>query len=246
MHISVVASGSNGNSCLVEDKESAVLIDAGKSAKEIETRLNNLGKSPENIDGIILTHSHIDHYMGIGPLARKYDIPVYLTKETYLETSDKLGAIQTKHFTLDNEFKIKGLKIKPILTSHDVQSSGFVIKNFGLFTDTGIITPQMQDVLHNLKGILLESNHDIDMLINGPYPSFLKQRILSDNGHLSNIHASSFIQQKAKDLNFALLAHLSANNNTIEKAKHTFETIVKKKIDYSVLSRDKESGTWEL
>jgi len=246
MHISVIASGSNGNSCLVEDKGASVLIDAGKSAKEIESRLNNLGKSAENIDGIILTHSHIDHYIGIGPIARKYNIPVYLTKETYSETSDKLGAIQTKHFTLNKYFKIKGLKIQPILTSHDVQSSGFVINHFGLFTDTGIITQQMQDVLPSLKGILLESNHDIDMLINGPYPSFLKQRILSDNGHLSNIHASSFIQQKSKDLNFVLLAHLSANNNTVEKAKHTFETIVKKKIDYSVLSRDKESGTWEL
>jgi phosphoribosyl 1,2-cyclic phosphodiesterase len=83
------------------------------------------------------------------------------------------------------------------------------------------------------------------MLINGKYPPFLKQRILSDKGHLSNIDSSSFIK-KNKDLNFALLAHLSANNNTPEKARVTFETIMKHKVDYSVLSRDKESGTWEL
>jgi phosphoribosyl 1,2-cyclic phosphodiesterase len=246
MQIGVIASGSNGNSCLIEDKDTSILIDAGKSAKEIEARLNRMGKSLENLNGIVLTHSHIDHYIGIGPIARKYNIPVYVTKETYMETADKLGAIHVKNFNLNSNFKINNLKIQPIATSHDVSSCGFVINKFGFFTDTGIVTKQMGDALPHLKGILLESNHDIDMLINGPYPAFLKQRILSDNGHLSNIHASSYIQDKAKDLNFVLLAHLSANNNTIEKAKQTFEMIVKKKINYSVLSRDKESGIWEL
>jgi phosphoribosyl 1,2-cyclic phosphodiesterase len=245
MQISVIASGSNGNCYFIEDKDTSLLIDAGKSLREIESRLNNLGKNLENLNGIILTHSHIDHYLSIGPIARKYNIPLYITKETYEETKDKIGAVQTKNFTLKSPFKINNLEIKPIQTSHDVPSCGFVIKNFGIFTDTGIITPQMQEVLPKLNGLLLESNHDIDMLINGSYPAFLKQRILSNKGHLSNIDASSFIQ-KNKNLNFALLAHLSANNNTPEKAKTTFETLVKNKIESAVLSRDKESGTWEL
>jgi phosphoribosyl 1,2-cyclic phosphodiesterase len=245
MQISVIASGSNGNCCLIEDKDTSFLIDAGKSLKEIERRLNILGKGLDNLNVVILTHSHIDHYLSVGPITRKYNAPLYITKETYQETKDKLGAVQIKHFSLNQNFKINNTTIKPIETSHDVPSCGFVLNNFGFFTDTGIITQQMQDILPKLNGLLLESNHDIDMLINGPYPHFLKQRILSEKGHLNNIDASSFIQ-KNKNLSFALLAHLSANNNTPEKAKITFETIVKQKIDYAVLSREKESGTWEL
>ena len=242
MEISVVASGSNGNCCLVENKKASVLIDAGKSCKEIEYRLNNLGKNLENVDGILLTHSHIDHTLGIGPISRKYNIPVYTKKEVYNMVN--LGDIEVKHFIKD--FKIKDLNIKLVPTSHDVPSTGFIINNFGLFTDTGVVTKQMKDSIKNIKGILLESNHDIDMLINGRYPAFLKQRILSDNGHLSNISASSFIQEKSHSLNFALLGHLSGNNNTPEIAKKTFETLVKKKIDFSVLSRERESGVWEI
>jgi phosphoribosyl 1,2-cyclic phosphodiesterase len=245
MLISVIASGSNGNSCLVEDKNSSILIDAGKSMREIESRMNRLGKSLEQVNALILTHSHVDHYLSIGPIARAYNIPVYITKETYEETKNHLENVKIKNFSYKTHFDINGLEIKPIQTSHDVSSCGFVIKNFGFFTDTGKVTDQMQDAIKKLKGILIESNHDIDMLINGPYPAFLKQRILSDNGHLSNIDASNFIQ-KNKSLNLALLAHLSATNNTPEKAKTTFETLVKNKLDYNVLSRDKESGTWEI
>ena len=240
MEISVIASGSNGNSCLIESKKGSILIDAGKSCREIEYRLNNLGKSLDNVDGILLTHAHIDHTLGIGPISRKYNIPVYVKKDVYA----KLGKVDVKHFSSD--FKIKDLKIKPIKTSHDVPSTGFLVNNFGLFTDTGIVTKEMKDAVKNIKGVLLESNHDIDMLLNGRYPAFLKQRILADSGHLSNISASSFIQEKGNHLNFALLGHLSGNNNTHEITKKTFETLVKRKINYSILSRDKESGTWEV
>jgi phosphoribosyl 1,2-cyclic phosphodiesterase len=135
--------------------------------------------------------------------------------------------------------------IKPIATTHDIPSSGFLIDDFGFFTDTGTITNEMTEALKRCKGVLIESNHDIDMLLNGSYPHFLKQRILSDCGHLSNIHASEFINQ-AKRLRWVLLGHLSANNNTPELAQQTFEAIVRKRVQYSVLSRDKESGTWLL
>ena len=242
MEISVIASGSNGNCCLVEGKKGSLLIDAGKSCREIESRMDNIGKNLENVDGILLTHSHVDHTMGIGPISRKYDIPVYVKKEVY--SMSKLGNVDVKHFISD--FKIKDLKIKPVPTSHDVPSNGFIINNFGLFTDTGIITTQMEGAVKNIKGVLLESNHDIDMLLNGRYPAFLKQRILSDNGHLSNISASDFIQKHGNHLNFVLLGHLSGNNNTVEITKKTFETLVKKKLDYGVCSRDKESGVWEV
>ena len=244
MKISVVASGSNGNSCLVENKGTSILIDAGKSAREIEYRLNNLGKSLENVNGIILSHAHSDHYAGIGPIARKYNIPVYARKIVYEKCAEKIGAVEVKHFS--DDFKIKDMSIKPIVTSHDTPSCGFIVDKFGLFTDTGVVTQEMRDILPKLNTVLLESNHDIDMLINGRYPAFLKQRILSDCGHLSNVCASSFINDYGKHLNNVLLGHLSGNNTTPEITNRTFETIVKKKIDYSVLSRDGESGEWDV
>jgi phosphoribosyl 1,2-cyclic phosphodiesterase len=244
MKISVVASGSNGNSCLVESKDTSILIDAGKSAREIEYRLNNLGKSLENVNGIVLSHAHSDHYQGIGPIVRKYNIPVYMRKVVYEQCKEKLGKVKVKHFSED--FKINDMLIRPIVTSHDTPSCGFVVGKFGLFTDTGIVTQQMKDILPKLNTVLLESNHDIDMLINGRYPAFLKQRILSNNGHLSNVCASSFIQKYGWHLNNVLLGHLSGNNTTPEVTKKTFETIVKKKINYSVLSRDEESETWDM
>ena len=245
MEISVIASGSNGNCCLVEDKDSSVLIDAGKSSIEIVKRMQRLGKNIENINAILITHSHHDHIAGVGVISRRFNIPVYLKKKTYSEADFKLGNIKKKIFSINKSFKVKNLKIKPVITSHNVDSCGFVIGNFGLFTDTGVVTKQMKAAIPKLKYVLLESNHEIDMLINGHYPPFLKNWILSTQGHLSNIDASSFIQEKGDSLSLALLGHLSANNNSIEMVKKTFETIVKKKnIDYNICSREKESGCW--
>jgi phosphoribosyl 1,2-cyclic phosphodiesterase len=241
MEISVIGSGSNGNSCLVEDKNTSVIIDAGFSCREIESRLNRLGKSLENVNAVVLSHSHSDHCRGVGIISRKYDIPVYLSKKVhegvYLDA-------KTKHF--HNSFKINGLKIEPIRTSHDVPSFGFRIGKFGIFTDTGIVTPDMERAVRGLKTVIIESNHDVDMLLNGPYPAFLKNRIFSDTGHLSNIQASSFVNNFGKELETALLGHLSANNNTVYLAKNTFDTLVKQKIECTVLSRQKETGTWTV
>ncbi|MBW2982240.1 MBL fold metallo-hydrolase [Candidatus Woesearchaeota archaeon] len=246
MEISVIASGSNGNCCLVETKNTSILIDAGKSGREIEQRAERLGKNLENVDAILITHSHHDHISGAGVLARRHNIPIYMTKEVYDEIIWKIGHADVKIFYYNKNFKINNVEIKPVLTSHNVDSCGFVIGKFGLFTDTGIVTKQMEKVIDKLKAVLLESNHDIDMLINGSYPVFLKNWILSEKGHLSNIHASTLIQEKGKNLSLALLAHLSGNNNTPEIARKTYETLVKRKIDFSVCSREKESGSWKV
>ena len=244
MEITVIASGSNGNCCLVEDKRNSILIDAGKSAREIGSRMDSLGKSLENVDAIIITHSHHDHISGAGIISRMHGIPLYMSKETFEEADGKIGDAKIKRFTQNRGFKIGNLEIRPVQTSHNVSSCGFAIGEFGIFTDTGIVTRQMHDILPKLKGVLLESNHDIDMLINGRYPAYLKQWILSDQGHLSNIHASEFIQEKGNNLGLVLLGHLSGNNNTPGIAKKTFETLVKRKIDYDVCSRDRASGKW--
>ncbi len=246
MEISVIASGSNGNCCLIEDKSASVLIDAGKSGKEIACRMEKLGKSLENVDAILLSHAHHDHIAGAGVLSRSYGTPLYMTKDVYSEAKHKLGAIKRKSFSVKKEFKIGTLKIKPVPTSHNVSSCGFVINRFGIFTDTGIVTKQMKLAVPKLNSMLIESNHDIDMVINGHYPAFLKNWILSNKGHLSNIHASSLVQDKGKNLSLVLLGHLSGNNNTPEVASNTFETLVKRKVEYVVCSRDKLSGKWEV
>ena len=244
MEVSVIASGSNGNCCLIQKKDVSILIDAGKSGRELEQRMDRLGKSVENIDAIVLTHSHQDHVTGAGVLSRRYGIPVYMTKEVYNHVIGRIGDVDMKFFPANKQFKIKGLSIRPIRTSHSVSSSGFVIDKFGLFTDTGVVTQEMEDAITKLKCVLIESNHDMDMLINGPYPNYLKKWILSDEGHLSNVVASSLIESKGKNLNLALLAHLSGNNNTAELAKRTFEILVNKKVDFVVCSRERESGNF--
>jgi phosphoribosyl 1,2-cyclic phosphodiesterase len=184
------------------------------------------------------------HLAGAGVISRKYGIPIYMTKDVYMHAIGKLGEVKTKTFSPNKSFKIKGVSIKPIPTSHSVSSCGFVIDKFGLFTDTGIVTKEMHDAIPKLKCILLESNHDMDMLINGPYPAYLKKWILSDEGHLSNIDASNLIQEKGTDLSLALLAHLSGNNNTAELVKRAFETLVDRSMEYVVCSRDRETGNF--
>ncbi|MBW2970866.1 MBL fold metallo-hydrolase [Candidatus Woesearchaeota archaeon] len=246
MRIAVLASGSNGNCCLVENNGLNLLIDAGLSGKETERRLNQVGTSLENIDAILITHSHSDHVRGAGIISRRHNIPVYLTRKTHKEAPYHLAKARVKYFSQKNSFLINSHQIQPILTSHSVCSSGFVIEKFGLFTDTGIITKQMQAAIPKLKAVVMESNHDIDMLINGPYPYYLKQWILSEKGHLSNVDASSFLQQHGENMSLALLGHMSENNNTPELAVKTFETLVKRKTDFMVCSREGITGSWEI
>jgi phosphoribosyl 1,2-cyclic phosphodiesterase len=246
MEISVIASGSNGNCCLVEDKGVSVLIDAGKSCRETEQRICRLGKNLSEVKAIIISHSHHDHISGAGVISRKYDIPIYATDKVCSEAKLKLGNIKIKSFSISRSFDIGSMKIKPVHTSHNVSSCGFVIGKFGIFTDTGIVTRQMGLEIPKLNAMLLESNYDVDMLINGHYPAFLKQWILSNKGHLSNIDACGSIQKKGKNTSLVLLGHLSGNNNTPEAARNTFESLVKRKVQYAVCSRDNESGTWSL
>jgi len=245
MEISVIASGSNGNCCLIEEKDTAVLVDAGKSGKEIAKRMDALGKSIENVKAILVTHRHTDHTQGAGVLSRRHEIPVYMTEETSNECL--LGAIKQKIFDVNTEFKIGNLLVKPVKTSHNVNSCGFMFNNkFALMTDTGRVTKEMQDAIKKVKAVLLESNHDIDMVVKGPYPYFLKNWILSDEGHLSNIHASTLINEYAKNLSVAILGHLSGNNNTSDLCMKAFETLVKKKIEVEVANRDDKTGTFNV
>ncbi len=220
-----LASGSKGNSLFISWKNNSILIDAGLSGVEIERRLKSKNLSPENLTAIIVTHEHSDHIRGVGILSRRYNIPIYINKSTYKKASN-LGRLtgDLEFFECGKSFKIDSMEIAPFTISHDaVDPSGFTLKHkakkIGIATDLGIATNLVKEHLKNCSLLYLESNHDPDMLINGPYPWFLKQRIKGKHGHLSNMDSKELLEElNNKDLKHVILAHLSEENNTPEKA----------------------------
>jgi phosphoribosyl 1,2-cyclic phosphodiesterase len=248
MIISVLASGSNGNCTLVEHDGVSVLIDAGKSGKEIERRMNLAARTLREVDAVLITHAHRDHVSGAGVIARRYGLPLYMTDAVRLRTLEMgmLNRVRVEPFTIGEPFEIKRLEINPVATSHDEPSCGFVIREFGLFTDTGCVTDEMAAAIGRLKAVLIESNHEVEMLETGPYPEHLKARILSKSGHLSNHAASEFIAEKGANLSIVMLGHLSGENNTPRLAKKTFRAQVDGNVECVVCSREEYSGTWEI
>ena len=186
-----LASGSKGNSVFVSTPKTAVLIDAGLSGVEIQRRLTMVGQTPEQLGAIIITHEHSDHVQGAGILSRRFNIPVYITPKTY-QACKNLGKVEfLTFFECGNAFDIDDLQVVPFSISHDAcDPAGMTLacrgKKIGIATDLGIATGLVKQHLKNCDLIYIESNHDSEMLINGPYPWHLKQRIKSRTGHLSN------------------------------------------------------------
>ncbi|MEN8212377.1 MAG: MBL fold metallo-hydrolase [Thermodesulfobacteriota bacterium] len=219
-----LASGSRGNSLFVSCNNTSILIDAGLSGIEIQRRLNAVELEPESLDAIIITHEHSDHVKGAGILHRRYNIPVYITKKTWQACSN-LGNIEDlQFFECGRSFKINQITINPFSISHDAMDpAGLTLEyenyKLGVATDLGIATNLVKNHLDNSNILYLESNHDPEMLINGSYPWHLKQRIKGRTGHLSNIDAKDLIKElKADNLKHVILAHLSEENNTPQKA----------------------------
>lgn len=227
MRCTILASGSKGNCVVIEGAAGSLLIDAGLSAKESLLRLERAGIDADTIEALLVTHEHTDHIRGVDVLARNLDIPVYATEGTL---SDFLQFRRTSkkplvhHTCRDRErFCIGDFTIDPFSTSHDAnEPCGYIVSEGGIrvgyCTDTGIVTPHMQELLRACDGIVLESNHCPDMLTNGPYPESLKRRIRSRRGHLSNPAAAACLRDFGRDVPRVILAHLSEINNTPERA----------------------------
>ncbi len=243
MELSVIASGSNGNCYLLEENGTAVLIDAGITLRETARRIASLGRDIRKINGIVLSHAHSDHYLGVGAIARNLNVPVYADREVYAACRERLGKVDIRHF--QGKFLVNEMEITPVETSHDVPSFGFVSGRLGIFTDTGRATSGMREAIGDLDVVVLESNYDEEMLENGPYPERLKARIASDQGHLSNDDASDFIRRYGAHLSLVLLAHLSEKNNTAKLVKETFEELNPDN-RYVVCSRLRETGTYRI
>ncbi len=219
-----LASGSKGNSIFVSCGNLSLLIDAGLSGVETEKRLKASGISPDSLDAIVVTHEHSDHIKGVGVLSRRYHIPVYINRQTY-EAVPKIGRLAgVEFFNCGTAFNINGVRIDPFTTSHDAADpSGLTLSygdaKIGIATDMGVATALVKQRLKDCSLLYIESNHDPDMLIKGPYPWPLKQRIRGRQGHLSNEDTGRLLKELAgKELKHVILAHLSEKNNTPEKA----------------------------
>ena len=227
MKVAVLASGSRGNCLYVEGESGAVLVDAGLSAREVLRRLDEAGGDRALVEAILVTHEHTDHIAGVDVLARKLGVPVVGTGGTlaeflaYRKRSDKEVRCITAR--LDDSLFVGDLSVEPFHTHHDAaEPCGFCIREgdtiVGCCTDTGTVSEEMKKRLRRCSAIVLESNHCPEMLKNGPYPAFLKRRIRSRTGHLSNDDAAACLRSLASDIQTVILAHLSEVNNTPEKA----------------------------
>jgi phosphoribosyl 1,2-cyclic phosphodiesterase len=225
MYFSVLGSGSKGNSVYIESGKTAILIDAGFSGKEIAARLKSIGRSIEDLDALFVTHEHHDHIHGVGVLSRRCNIPVYSNYGT-IKGGEKLLGRLFKHveFGTGKTFQVKDLQVRTFSVSHDAtEPVGFVIGNgkvtLAYCTDTGKVSRLLAQRLMGCNGLILEFNHDLGMLKDGPYPLALQQRVRSDHGHLSNEAGAEFLQSLLHDqLKHVILAHLSAGNNLPELA----------------------------
>ena len=221
-----IISGSSGNASLISNGKTNILIDCGTSGKRICEALAKLSLSEKSLNAIVVTHEHIDHTKGVGVLARKLKIPVYATRGTH-NCSDlgKLHDNQIKEVEIDVTYDICGIGVTPFSIPHDAADPcGYIFSNgekkFATATDIGIMTDSILSRLYGCDSVLLESNHDVDMLRYGDYPYALKQRILSDIGHLSNdAAADTAIKLIENGTKHIMLGHLSDKNNTPEIAQ---------------------------
>lgn len=229
MRLCSIASGSSGNCIYVGSDTTHFLVDAGISGKRTEMGLKYLGLSGRDLDGILITHEHMDHISGLGVLARKYELPVYATEGTIraIRQCSAIGKIEEGLFRRvqeDVKLTIKDMVINPMRISHDAaQPVAYRIaygnRRVGICTDLGVYNDYTVECLRGMDALLLEANHDVNMLQAGPYPYYLKQRILGDKGHLSNENSGRLLSRILHDrLQAIVLGHLSKENNLPELA----------------------------
>ncbi len=232
--IKILYSSSDGNSTLISDGGTNILIDAGGNEKRLKEALEGVNQKIETLSAIFITHEHTDHTKSLYTLSKHLNVPIYTSIDTARGicskkdvSTDTLRCVAGHIRTVEagNTYEVGSILVTPFKTPHDVDSHGFKIefssgKTFAYATDTGCVTREMLKYFEGADLAVIESNHERDMVINGTYPEFLKQRILSDAGHLSNEVASRFALWLAQNgTREIILAHLSDDNNTPEIAK---------------------------
>jgi phosphoribosyl 1,2-cyclic phosphodiesterase len=255
-------SGSSGNSLFISDGTTRILIDAGLSAKKIIHALHSIGENPEDISAVLISHEHVDHTRGAGIISRKFKVPVYANEKTWATMESEIGPVLIEnkvYFNTGAEFNIGEILVKAFPIPHDASEPvgfNFFLQNKKITTatDIGHINKEILSFLEFSDLLLLESNHDVEMLKIGPYPYPLKRRILSEIGHLSNEMAGKVIAYMAeKGTKIFFLGHLSKENNFPELAYQTvYNAVTEKKIiigtdiTLEVALRDRASSVIEM
>ena len=233
----MLASGSKGNAALVSTDSQRFLVDVGISCRELVKRMQQVGAAPEELDGVFVTHEHVDHVKGIVTFAKKYQVPLYASQGTWRAVFSRYPELNRANCRLTGQRLLVGdVSIACFATSHDAaqpQGYSFLWRSgetkCTYVTDTGFVTPAVREAVLGSDVLVLEANHDVEMLKNGSYPYELKQRILGTRGHLSNNTAGQFLLQLEKMPRRIFLAHLSEQNNLPKLALDTVKNILDSK-----------------
>jgi len=249
--ITSLNSGSNGNCYYVGNEHDAVLVDAGISCRETEQRMANLGLSMDRVKAIFISHEHIDHIRGVRVLAKKYQLPVYITPQTLTHSGLRLEKNLLYSFRENEPVFIGSLAVIPFVKLHDatdpysfiVESKGIKV---GVITDIGVACERVIHYFRQCHACFLESNYDENMLEKGSYPMRLKKRIRGGKGHLSNVQALElFIKHKPAFMSHLLLSHLSENNNHPDLVSEMFSKHARE-TNIIIASRNKETAVYEI
>ncbi len=256
----VLASGSKGNCILVRTEETKLLFDVGLSWRQTQNAIQSLALSHDRIQGIVISHEHGDHIQGVGVICRKLKIPVYITELTYSASLKRFENVCSEiiFFKAGDYFRVGDLEVHPFPSSHDavdgcnftVQKSGDPDRKLGIATDLGFSSRMLLEKLKNTTTLILESNHDMRMLMEGPYTWPLKQRIKSINGHLSNDQAIGVLSQIFHPgLKNIILAHLSEENNhpvLVEELINSFVRNINAQTRVSVSLQDRPTPLFDV
>ncbi len=245
-----LGSGSRGNALIVEVGQTRILLDCGFTLKETVRRLGSLGVEPDSLDAILVTHEHADHVGGVGVLARKYHLPVWLTHGTFSQASKPLQDLPVHLFESHQRFSIGDIEISPFPVPHDAREPAqFVFGDgnlrFGVLTDAGCSTPYIESMLSGCHALFLECNHDAEMLLNGLYPPSLKQRVGGRLGHLDNEAAAAILGKLETGLlQHVVAAHLSEKNNRPELARRALSRAINCNDDWIAVADQGQGLAW--
>ncbi|MCD8383006.1 MAG: MBL fold metallo-hydrolase [Clostridiales bacterium] len=259
MQLYTLASGSSGNSTLCIQGNTCLLVDAGISCRKITTRLAQAGRSPEDLDGILVTHTHSDHISGLSILLKGRSVPVYATRAAGQMLLRRVPSLSPEGLYIlepGEEIAIGALTVCPFATPHDSPGSvGYRLSGGGrraaVVTDLGWLSPEVLEALDGVDLALVEANHDVEWLRSGPYPPALQARILGDHGHLSNEMGGELAVRLARSgTGTLILAHLSRENNTPERARSVVSAMLERagcrNTRLFVAPRDELDGPFEV
>jgi len=232
MRFASLGSGSQGNATLIEWKKTCLMIDCGFSVKQVTKRLKVLGKTPQDLSAILVTHEHSDHWKGVLPLASLYSIDIYLTAGCLRAVELSKGSFEgIKLIESGLTFQIGDLSIQPVSVPHDarepVQYLFFSAQHkLGILTDLGSVTPHIVDLYSDCDGLIIEANHDLELLSGGSYPAFLKDRVGGPWGHLNNHQTAGLIEKiDQQRIQHIVVAHISQGNNDLERVKQAIASV---------------------